>query len=418
MLTFLEILTICVSIVFTFISLKSLNRSSIYIYHLIFVMLLVCPLCLDYLFGKPNYANSYPLFLDSYDDTATRYIYSAFILLTQFFILYYAKKNKNKYSFAAEEKESFYDKYSINLAIWLGAISTPLLAICFRMPIRNILTWGWRYDGYDVSSIIGYGSLERLTYISIISAAILLIRSKKLRTKIFTLLVIYINVCIEGKRSAIFFAVATVIICYLLLYERKIKISKLIIPGIICVFILVALSLKIQSSYRGYDTFEGLYRMIRVDFFRDDTVKSVIYLILHPEKGKVLDYPGQSLIMQLGFLFPLIWLPIPKVGYETYLTAALKYRDIYSLPNTVRMTPSIYDCLFANTSFLALFIIPIFIIVYSRYTDKATRSAKPILVTFFLMYSMYSLSYICWFIEFWLIVIFLSKRIRVTFGKK
>ncbi len=418
MLELLEKLTIVISICFVIYSLKRLDKSTVHILHVIFFIICSVPLILDYIMGMPQYSDAYPLFKDACVDTVTRYWYCLYLLITQCIIIYFSKKLDysvliTKYH-EGEDKRDIYKSPKCFYVLLFFAFFAPLLALLFGMPKEYMITWAWRYDGFDASVINGYGTLERITYISIVAASILFCQKKQLYVKALAVLAVYMNVCIEGKRSALFFALAVFIMCFLMLSKVRNKKLVLTFLGILTLGIIILSSTSIQSDYRGYESTDDMYRMLRIDFFRDDTIKSAIYAMMHPERVTILDYPSQSFIMEIGYLMPLVWMGVPKVGYETYMTAALKYKEITQLTNGVRMTVSMFDCFIANFSYLGFVLGGLFIVKYSKYIDKCGSIVKPIMICGFLLCSMYSLSYICWYFEFWVVALFVIRKVKLV----
>lgn len=74
--------------------------------------------------------------------------------------------------------------------------------------------------------------------------------------------------------------------------------------------------LKINSS-------SEVYKNVRVDFSRDDRVKMTIYSELYPDRMKILDYRGQSIVFDLTMFIPRsIWEEKPW-PYAVYFTSAM-----------------------------------------------------------------------------------------------
>lgn len=407
MLTYFEIVSIVGCSASAFFCIKNFKKSVSNIVGLILYFLCVVPLILDFLFGYPVYSISYPGFSDSAFDDYTRLIYSFFILMLMV-IMAVAGNNKR----IIEPKNTDYfssEKFTTFLLIL--SFLAPFLAFSFGMKIKYIFTWAWRYDGIDTSTINGYGTLERISYICVIASCITFFRKKRLSLKILSLSSLYVNVCIEGKRSALFFGIISLLICYLFLAKKS---NRLLVWASVAAFstIVIGVSISIQSNFRGYETFEETYRILRVDFFRDDVIKASIYSILYPSKMRILNYPFQSLLMQIGYLFPIVWLDVPKIGYETFMTAALKYTTPDFLINDVRMTVSFIDAFISNFGFFGMLLVPLFCVFFSRTVDNKPSTLKPIFLCGFVLYSMYSLSYVCWYFEFWIIALVWLKFIK------
>lgn len=423
MLFVFEITVIFITVCCSIHSVRRLNRSTVYFMHLFFVFICVVPLFLDYCIGRPVYSVSYPVFTDSRDDATTRALYCVFLLVIQSMLLWYGNRVRRKEIMRRkshvlkeqpiENKEIFYTEKSKRIFFFVAAF-VPVLAVCLRIPFEYFLTWSWRYDSMDISTLMGYSSLERLSYLGVVASMILLCLPIKKRIKLLAFILLYMNICIEGKRSAVFFALIVFVVCFIFYSKKKVNLLPLTIIGIIAIVLIVSLTFGVQSDYRGYTASSDLYRMLRVDIFRDDTIKSAIYFMIYPNKGGILDYPLQSIVMQIGYLFPLVWTGIPKVGYETYMTAALKYLEIDGLTNGTRMTVSFFDCAIANLGILGFIVGGIITILFALLTDRCSKEWRPIVICGFILYSMYSWAYICWYFQFWIIFYFLTKY-RIVF---
>lgn len=426
MLTFFEILTLLISSFFLISTLRKLKSGSIGVIYCIFWIICVLPLLLDHLIGVPKYnPNAYKLFVDACYDETTRILYCIYLIITQLIMMRYGRISRRKLYFDrmnadshSNSTDNLLEKKSFQMILLCMALAVPILTILFRLPIIYLISLSWRYDGMDLSSVSGYGTLERLSYIGVVASTVLIFMKKKLFIKILMIFLLYMNVCIEGKRSAVFFALAALILCYLEFSSSKNKIFWVLLSGIVITIIVINLTFSVQNTFRGYTSFDDLYRMLRIDLFRDDTIKSAIYCILHPSEVQILNFPFQSVVMQIGFLFPLVFTGIPRVGYETYLTAALKYRSIDELTNGVRMTPSLYDCALANFGIVGFLIGGLIAIYFAKCMDRSAYYWRPIIACGFMLYSMYSFAYICWYFEFFFIIYWMQKHVLFTFGKK
>lgn len=430
MVAFLDIVTLIISTLLAIRTIKKVGTSSRYIIYFFFFIVMIIPLYLDYLVGKPIYTSwltgskNYG-FIISFDDAVTRIIYDVYILLFQFIILNFRRNklkemevssNRNKSVHSLSPKTS---KGIFSIMIFLAVLPVVLVLI---VPINNniLLHWGWRdMLLYGAQESPYYFTIEKLSYLGEISALLLLFSNEdEFRfvtkkgpvlykiSKILWILLAYFNVCIESKRSIIIFILAIVVSFLVDTIPRK-KMFFVFAVAAVAMLLIVALSVYIKINYRTYTASDAIYTTLRIDYFRDDTTKMLIYSIFHPEDIKVLDFPGQSYLSQIGYIFPLDIFGTPRLGYNTYFTCALLKQPLSSGLNYT--TTSMYDELIANFSFLGFIIAPVFSVWYARIADKQSTILKTIMIAGYVLLVMYPLNYIMWFLEAMLILLFFTK---------
>ncbi|HBI93265.1 MAG TPA: hypothetical protein DDY58_13085 [Terrisporobacter glycolicus] len=419
MLQIYEITVIILSIIIAIYSVKKSKRSnkSIYFIYLVFWFIYVLPLMCDLIIGKPNYGARFNGFRLSYDDEYTRFFYATYILVVQFIMLivgnkkYVIIKSKVKYKNdrLKEIKNTEYkDNRIIENILLFFSILTVLLVIIFPVSKYILLDMSWRDSGKIIEGLNYYSTIERFSYISIVSCIICLFNKKySMLLKVVLLIVLYMTICSESKRSIIFFA-GVILIAYMIYnteYKKRKNIYLLAYLGVIAA---IMYSVYIKLEFRGYVNSSQLYTTMRIDFGRDDTVKLVIYSLLNPNKMKILDYPGQSIICQIGTIFPLQLLGVKSIGYNAFLTAALIGQPVERSINW--MTTSILDETIANYGFWGFWIAPVIIGLMARVTDKLTREMIPITIGAIVLLLMYPISYIMWYLQFWLILMLIAQK--------
>ena len=428
----LDTITIIISTYLFIKNVKKIGLSTRYIVYYFFFFIMVLPIFLDYIVGKPVY-NSWFLgskhygFIASYDDSITRIIYDAFLMWFQYIILYYKRnieleeyyyehRNQSVINLNSRTKKGIY--FSL---ILLAFLPTILVIIC---PINNNILFhlGWREQNlFGAASSEFYYSIEKLSYVGLISSLLLVLsKSKeflnihgKVQRFLFGclkpvwILLVYCNVCIESKRSILIFCMA-VLITYLIDAVPKNKMGWVILVSGIAVALIISISVYVKIVYRDYSAgaFDALYTTLRIDYFRDDTTKMLIYS-LFDKQFKVLAYPFQSYLMQIGFIFPLDYLGTPRLGYNTYFTCALVNAPLSSgLSNT---TTSMYDELIANFGLLGCIIAPFITLKITKIADKQSTILKTFVIAGYVLMVMYSLNYIMWFLEITVFLLFLAK---------
>lgn len=413
---YFDYITIVVSVLIAVRSVRDLRNSSRYIVYYLFFVVFILPLALDYLIGKPVYSGlqvNYGFEL-SYDDDMTRILYDIFVLGTQIIILKCFKKRRFHIRLSGKNNLSKPYEISTTLDIKMRRICLFFAAVApIFMTIRGyyqvLFRFGWRdrqlYKG--ISSSAYYGICEKLTYIGVTAAILLLLSKydKKAKQGIFLRILsgilLMMNSCIEAKRAILFYVLIVIII--VLIQMRNVNIRAIAIFALISVIGVLAYTYVVKIVFRGYVVGDGLYRTIRIDMFRDDTVKMSIYGIMHPDEIKILDYPFQSYLMQIKYFIitslisGLHIIHIPGVGYDQYFSAALAHT---SLDNPiVQMTVSMFDEAIANFGYFGFFIAPIVCAIVCRKIDEITDFEKVLWLGGFVLYMMFPLKYILYYIE-------------------
>lgn len=436
----IDIFTILLSVYYCIKYIKKLQTSSRFIIYYVFVFIYVVPLFLDYIVGLPDYMEwynasvKYAGFVDSYNDPAVRILYDLFLIITQYFILHVGRtirftigsyrKDKNDF---IETENSFDGVISQKLALGSLFVSAipPLLCILMRYPYIMIM-WGWR-DMQVFSSVASspyYSTIEKLTYISIVVLICLILMQgienesqvHVIFYKLFAIVLLFANLCIESKRSILFFAVIIFLVIKIYGWGKTFSIKKYLILCVVGIGIIVFYSVYVKMTLRGYNSMSSVYTNLRVDMFRDDTVKLVIKSLIDPSKKSVLDYPFQSYLTQIGFIFPLdfiigwMQIKVPVVGFNTYLTSALSGSSIESGERW--MTTSIGDELLANFGFLGYILLPIVLLYLVKQIDRTTGIVQIFWIGGIVLMMMYSFNYVVYYLEFALILMRLAKSNR------
>lgn len=365
-----DLLTIAISLFWAIKNLRRIRESSIYIIYFFFFFIYIVPLIMDYTLGFPEYFfhwdaiyNSYDKyagFIESYKDETTRIIYDLFVIVIQFLLI----PNKAKLIQKVEYKE---ENNTVSSRLFLILFFFSILPIVFSLVVGYYyipFIYGWREN--PILSMLQndnyYSTIEKLTYIGIASSLICLLSpNKNFLFKLLMLCICYMNVSIESKRSIVFFTMAIFLLLKYKGFGKKINIFQLTFITVLCVVGIVIYSLYIKTNIRGYSDADQLYTNIRIDLFRDDTARLVIYSLFSNMKS-VIEWPFQSYITEIMYLFPLdiingmLRLEVTSIGFNTYLTSTLVGA---SLSEGLRwMTTSMIDEALANFSIVSFILIP------------------------------------------------------------
>ena len=432
-----DLIAVVISVVLLVSNYKKITQSSRYLIYFLFILYYVAPLFFDVFLMRPEYTKSlYRGFRLTRDDELTRCIYDAFIIYAQIIILNFRKwKTTPEYMESLKvnelEKNLEFKGDNINVITFIGAILPVALAIVLPVNKAALYTFQWReYNIFDYTKHFGF--IEQFTYIGIICTVILLVRAfdnRQIAVSAFYAVILYMNLCIQGKRSILFFTLLVYILVMLPGLrdksldpkKRRQKMLGLVAISAIAVAIMVGMTLIVKVASRGYDASDTseLYTALRIDFFRDDRVRMAIYSIIHPSEMKIIDWPGQSLLPFPTWLFPIDHI-LGKIGisypaYTTYFCSAL-----LMLPRSqsfTYMTPCIYAELVSNFGFVGALIMPFLCVWFASKADKYPYPFNVMIIVSFIAIQMYAISYMAYYFEFVLLMCwFLRSKYKFVVG--
>lgn len=431
----IDFTAVSLSIILLIVSLKRLNKafSCRLFYYWFFWLIFVLPILLDYLIGYPSYeyyGHRMWGFIQSYNDAETRILYAFFVIFIQLVILYHKPIIRIKRKNSNTDIDTYVYNQDINkfvlpkkmeIILVIVSIIAPILCILLKKP-QVIFQFGWREAGKftEITKRGFFSIIEEWSYLGVLSSLILLMFDRKKKTaynrflKLLALLLLYFNLSIESKRSIIMFFLIMAVYIFLLKNKKK-NMFQMVFTLMIFTSVALAISLYVKVVSRGYVGFDALYTTTRIDVFRDDTVKLVLYSLFNEKKIKVLSYPFESYIMQIGYLLFISLLSavssinIKRRGYDFYITAAVMGTGTFT---DKWMTSSMYDEAIANFGLLGIIIIGLFLSYYLKYIDRLPKFESILWLSFLILYTMYSLDYIIIFGE---VMIFIHLFMRVRF---
>lgn len=434
-----DLLTMIISFYWAVTNLKKIKTSTRYIVFYTFFFICILPLFMDYIISKPMYEllpNRYHGFVISYDDDETRILYDLFLIIGQYIMLKCFWKQRYKFVVAYRKKKYIkvsndkcsYDLRELNKSMQricaLVALIAPIIAISGGYTII-LFVFGWRdehlFDYVTASSL--YSFMEKFSYLGATTSLLLLLsdyREKKtyrgLFYRIISIPLLVMNICIESKRSIVFFCFIMVVVILLYGKSKDIKVGKIIGIASLLATMVIILSVMVKTQSRGYSGIMTIYSTLRIDIFRDDTIKMAIYGMINPNEIKILDFPFQSYLMQIRYFFFMDAIagkgiiPIQGMGFNKYLSAALMGVDLsmgYSF-----MTTSMFDEAIANFGLIGFLTAPILCAIVSRNADKYSGFEKTLMVGCIVLGMMYSPNYILFYIEVTVIINLILKYVR------
>lgn len=401
-------------IILLFVTIKNISKvltETRILVFMIFFMFYILPLVLDYLVGFPEYFNRTAGFTESQVDLPTRIVYDFCLLLCSWIILRYKPKKKDSSHSVFELSE----KTSTVLKAFLiiGMLLPALFVILLRMPSFMLVVPMWReIELIEIPK--NYSLVEQLDFAGVCCCILCLfgkLKNVAIPTRLLSLFMLYVNICIEGKRGIVFFTLMCAVLLWIVHQQvgntsKKKRIAGLIriaIIGVVVIMAMIVISVNVKID-RGYDDDPTvLYTALRVDFLRDDRVRLALYEIVHPGSYKVLDYPGQTIWPFITWVFPLNILFSKMFGfsaphYSFYLSSALLGGNIDK--DESFMTPSVYGELISNFSLLGVLFMAIMAIWFIKKADSFPYPINLFIIIAFTAWQMYPLGYIMLFLEF------------------
>lgn len=406
-----DVLTLIVSTIFLFRNVKKLTGNMYCVIYLLFFVFYVFPLYLDYLVSFPDYSaqERYHGFTISYLDTYTRIIYDISILLIQYFMSKHVHKCQNNIVYA-ETTLATRNYYSF---IVLGMCFPTLLTLIFPVDKFILFTFGWSELGVFANTS-ATNTIENFTYFAVLCTILLIVKQlesgkRGLMKIIICLLFLYFNMCLQGKRSIVFFSIVTFSILLLpgintneKIDERKTKkrLILLAIVGLLGVAIMLASTIYVKVTVRGWDGNDtmSMYTMTRIDFLKDDRVRFAIYSLLNQGKVSILDEVGQTVFPIITWFYPINSIlaghGIVYSSYQDYFSDALQ-----SVVDVPFMTTSFFAELISNFSYFGIFFTYLLCYWSAKLAQKSVYPYRAIIVIIFLALQMYTTKYLAIFFE-------------------
>lgn len=425
-----------ISILLFSFNVKKILKDTRYIIYCIFFAFFVFPLILDCFIMPPRYIDAHREFAPGQMDLETRAIYDVLILLLQIFLLYFKKEKKQSFSAVRETIDVEYPK-SLKILFVANLLIGPVLAVLNDYPVKLFFVLQVRESMrtiWDTLDLNGYTYVEMFTYSAVASGLLLIFdnikKVRKLPSTVFYILLLYINFCLQGKRAILFFAAIVVFLIFLMRPNKR-QVSKkkqkkkfyliIVIAAIVVAFSIV-FTVYVNTTSRGMKVVELdiIYEVIRVDFLRDDRIRMAIFSLLHPERQRVLDYPMQSILVWPFTIVPLDYLVRRTIGrfytYTYYISAIFKNTPVES--TAAYMTPTIFAELISNMGIvLGTVLMAFFCWKIMCLSKKYGYPYNILIITCFIQFLMFDISYIMLYVEFVLLAIFL-KKYNIKFIKR
>ena len=367
-------LTLC-----AFRSVRSLTRgvhNSIDYITLVAYVFCGWPLLFDLAFGVPVYSR-FPGFEVAAADTLTHIIYCSYISFCMAFWWHWghgthaAAPSAKGYHLGQSNISTVIGKFWIAFAL---VLVSPL-ALLIIAPNPSV------YRDYSLSVRLMHEqpiAVETFhTYLcafcalSVVAGAGLLLWYRRIYVMLMLVMPIMAAcIWIIAKRYAV--AEVLVLIGYALWYRGVLRGPRLIAAGVISGIGLIIFSTYYQSEVRHIDTYnyskDFVYEMMRVDYGREDVIKTSIYAELHPDEMQILDHRGESLWIYLTLPIPRSSWPDKPVSYGRSMWCTAVYIPRQNI--AWGMTTSILEEAITNFSWFGMLIGPWLIAWICRIGDS------------------------------------------------
>lgn len=400
------------------------NSRSIYL--LIVISLYVFPIFLDYVAGFQDHYH-WGFYITSRDNW-TRIIYDCVIIFTLYGINNFCQDGQNT-QFAVNLK-NFSPLNGMYYKLLYFFMILPALGVLILMRNPNLLyTFQWRE--LELYAAVGsYSTIEKLSYFGIVCAILVLFDPKKKIldfSRVFGLIFILVNICIQGKRGLMFFGIiAIMVVCiYHFLYLKAKKRSTFIYTLTVGIVTFVGCAYIIWSSIevkvgRGYDETASdlLYTSTRIDLFREDRVKMAIYAENNPDKIKILDYRGQTIITDIVNIVPFNYISeaigFSEGTYQVHFSMAMFHRPYNHKnykANRNYMTCTLFAELISNFGIvLGVFLFIFITIFFSKASDMFPYTYSILITLSYVLLNLFDFTYIVLFLEITLIFCFYFNK--------
>lgn len=421
-----DIITFLISSIWLIKSLKNIAKGSRYFINALIYVFYVLPLGMDYFIEMADYSYSGFLgFIAPRQDVLTVIFYDLGMLYTQYMILFHRVK-KSDTLYQNNVNESNYTPWVV-LGMIIPAVAVLLL---LRQP-GMLYMFQWReLELFPADG--SYATIEKFTYLGVSCSVFLLFDLNKKwyhPLRLIALAFLMVNICIQGKRAIMFFAMINVAVLVYLRFNELVAKNKhifvFIVFGlallVIAVYSMVFMTVTVKMD-RGYnvDDTSVMYTTTRIDFLRDDRVRLAIYSELHKDEVEILDYPLQTYAGDIFGFIPLNYIPslvgMKIYSYQTYFTYAVihkKRSGNLDVANNSFMTVSCFAELISNLGLLlGMALMPFICLWFARRIDKYPYPFNAFIICSFILLHLFDVMYIAIYLEltFFLCLIYKNKR--------
>ncbi|ACK61283.1 O-antigen polysaccharide polymerase Wzy [Bacillus cereus] len=327
-INFLTFIWLTLCLIYVLANFFAGAKNTIYFVYLVFYVFFALPIGGDWIFGKAQY--DYEIgFKFATEDELTAIIYCAYITCIPilWFLFGKTKHGNNELKVAVEDQAA--TLFKIIEIICYCALVSPLIVTLLSPNPELYLEYAAVIQDltYNQNAMEYHGIVSMTSTMSIFAAGTLILVRDKMKTSKLVLIFPWVAIAlwVNGKRALVVMAIFIILFS---LWQKK-YLNGWKFPAIVAVSVMfiAVFSSSYQSNIR-YDDLKinsssEVYKNVRVDFSRDDRVKMTIYSELYPDRMKILDYRGQSIVFDLTMFIPRsIWEEKPW-PYAVYFTSAM-----------------------------------------------------------------------------------------------
>ena len=300
------------------------------VWFVLIVHVLFCgaPLVLDLVFAAPRYSYQSGFAMSQFD-RPTNAIYLAYISAVPLLLLAFGSLGGG-FTFARPPSAGVSIGWRTRALAWAALVAVPLALAVAPDPTIYL-----RYDsalvttGADAASF--HALLTVLLNVAIIGGVLLLTDSGgSVFSKLTAIPFLVASFWLNGKRALV--AIAAMLLIYLLWRRGSLRGARLVLVGACATLGILVYSAVYQRAVRPTDerlldvraySQSSTYADFRTDFGRDAIIKQTIFSELYPERMRVLEFRGQSLLFDVTFFVPRRWWPDKPLPYSVYATSAM-----------------------------------------------------------------------------------------------
>ncbi len=436
MIEILDLITFFLSTFWLISNFKRIGNNSRFLICALVYVFYIIPLGMDWLYQMANYSyvSDRVGFIWPRHDFLTVLIYDLGMLYTQYYILYGKHKGKEggrRYIVQTDKNEKLC-RLLMFIFMVLPAFATIVLV---REPgMLYIMQWRELHLFPDEGS---YATIERFAYLGISCSVFILFDkndkgffSLKTLIRLMAIAFLYMNICIQGKRAILFYAIINIMVMlYIHLVDliksqknlRRVKRYVIIASVLVLVgsYIMVSITSAVKTERtNGLIDDATMYTTTRIDFFRDDRVRMAIYYSIRPNELSICDFPCQTFIRDFMSFIPLNYvqdkLDWNSASYQTRFTHALCHVDPgvkIDVKEYSFMTVTFFAEMISNLGFLiGIILLPLFCLWFVKMIDKYPYPYNAFIICCFILMNLFDFTYISVVVEFTFILCWLYRK--------
>ena len=337
------------------------DTRTVLLVQLIFVLFCGSPLILDLTYGPPEYSYHWGFIVSQFDH-ATNLAYLAYLAVIPIILEVFGGRGT-----AGGLREPIVLELQrwARVAVWAGMLSLPLALFLAPRPELFLQYATAVQDPTAQGSVLYYLVISLVAVLAIISAVLVLAaRNSRPIERVLAVPLLGLALWTHGKRSSV--ALAALLLLYLLWMRGTLRGTRFIAVALSVAVGLGAFSYLYQTRVRDVEVESAdirakqaskFYVNLRIDYGRDAVIKQAIYGELHPDRLRILDYRGESLVFYGLFFVPRSMWPNKPFPYAVYVTAAMMRAPVKDYRWGV--TTSIFDEAIANFGWLGMLVGPL-----------------------------------------------------------